>query len=86
MQRALSGAPRQLSRRESQGPLRRFDLCNDGRFHPRSCLSGALTCATIEVFVYALASPSGRGTSRREGERDVEAVGGGEKLMEKVSL
>ena len=28
----------------------------------------------------ALASPSGRGTSRREGERDVQTVGGGMQL------
>ena len=40
--------------------------------HPRPCLSGALTCATIEVIIHALASPSGRGASLWEAERDVE--------------
>ena len=33
-------------------------------------LSRTSICATMEGFIYALASPSGRGTSRREGERD----------------
>ena len=39
----------------------------------------------LEVYTQPLASPSGRGTSRREGERDVQKVRGGMRFMRGIN-